>query len=145
VEIDPTIERGTWIPPERVEEMVGARYGTARYGFAVINLIKQLYQRTVAMGEPKIAKQERRGIAILTDDDATEHLIGVIDRGSQTRETGLALLISLSEKRLSPERRKLRVEAIELNSRILVAEQIERRAFAAARGAPPKKLAPKDL
>lgn len=67
------LQKGDYITPEKLTEIIGSKPDTQRYKFKVLRIVKQMRQYLFHKGLVWTIKVEKDGIRICTDEQASEY------------------------------------------------------------------------
>lgn len=68
------VQKGLYVTPEEIEEIVGVSRTEASYGLAVMRIIEEIKRNLGDRGVGLVIRQHEYGIKVLTDSEATSYL-----------------------------------------------------------------------
>ncbi len=68
-----TLDKGSFIPPERIESLIGLRRDHAQYSLRVLRLCERITEELAAREKRVTVVGDNHGIRILTDMEASEY------------------------------------------------------------------------
>lgn len=124
ITLNPSLSKGTTIPPEILEKALGCKRGTERYAWELLRIIGQFRIDSRTEGDPKIIKCDKYGLRVLTDPESVKYVKDKFDshitKAKGIHEQGEA---SIKSENLSNEMRALYDRQSSVRSRIIQATE----------------------
>lgn len=116
-----SIKKGDYISPEFISEKYGIDTDDPHYWVKLLAMRQYIEQQSVAEFRPLLTKGEKRGIRILTDEEAGSYIDGLADQGVSCVMRQLGRLNRVDASSLSEQKKDELNRAILKNSKRVIA------------------------